>query len=156
MRVKLAHSECGTVVASSTSITCTLATSAAAGSWDVQVTDASGLIPVDAGVPNINVSLTISTISPSIDLNQLGGDKLVLAGMGFDTVTDGTVVSFNDGSSCDVTSSSSTQLECTVSGFATDTLDSATPYIATVSVNSVTDATQSVSILATKQSGLTV
>ena len=43
-----------------------------------------------------------------------------------------------------------------VSGFTTATLDSATPYAATVSVNSVTDSTQSVAILSTKQSGVSV
>ena len=156
VKVKLANSECGTVTASSTSITCTLITSASAGSWDVQVTDASGLIPVDTATAKIDVSLTISNIDPSLDLNQLGGDILLMTGTGFDVLTSNTVVSFSDGSTCEVTSSSPTQLECVVSGFVTDMIDSTTPYTATVSVNSVTDSTQSVSILSTKKSGLSV
>ena len=108
VKVKLANSECGTVTASSTSITCTLTTAAAAGSWVVQVTNASGLIPVDTTVATIDVSLTVSNIDPSLDLNQLGGDILVITGTGFDLLTINTVVTFDDGSSCDVISSSST------------------------------------------------
>ena len=47
-------------------------------------------------------------------------------------------------------------MECTVSGFDASTLDSAAPYSLSVVVNSVTDATQSVEILSTKQSGVSV
>ena len=42
------------------------------------MTDPSGLIPVDASVAKINVSLSVTSISPSTDLNQLGGDILTL------------------------------------------------------------------------------
>ena len=47
-------------------------------------------------------------------------------------------------------------MECIVSGFDASTLDSATPYSLSVVVNSVSDATQSVEILSTKQSGVSV
>lgn len=137
-------------------ITCILTVPAAAGSWDVRVTDASGLIPVDSTVPKINVGLTVTSISPSTDLNQLGGDVLTLAGEGFDTITDNTQITFSDGTGCDITSTSSGSIECIVSGFNTATINSSTPYTATVSVNSVTDSTQSVMILSTKQSGVSV
>lgn len=43
-----------------------------------------------------------------------------------------------------------------VSGFDASTLNTANPYTVTLSVNSVTDATQTVTILATKQSGVSV
>jgi len=154
--VKLANSECGTVTATATQITCTLTTSAAAGSWDVKVIDAFGLTPADAATPKINVGLSVTNVSPNVDLNQLGGDILVLTGTGFDTLADNTQIVFGDGTACDVQSTSPTQLECMVAGFDEASLDSSTPYTATVSVNSVTDATQSVQILPTKQSGVSV
>ena len=142
--VKLANSECGVITASTTQITCTLTTSPAAGSWDVKVTDASGLIPVDASVGKINVALTVTAVSPSTDLNQLGGDTLTFTGEGFDNLAANTQITFSDGTSCDVTATSSTQVDCMISGFLEASLDSSTPYTATVSVNSVTDSTQSV------------
>lgn len=67
--VKIANSVCGTVTASATQITCTLSEPAAAGSWNVKVTDLSGLIPVDASVATIDVALSVSSISPSTGLN---------------------------------------------------------------------------------------
>ena len=106
--VKLANSECGVITASTTQITCTLTTSSAAGSWDVKVTDASGLIPVDASVGKINVGLTVTTVSPSTDLNQLGGDTLTFTGEGFDNLAANTQITFGDGTACDVTATSST------------------------------------------------
>ena len=142
--VGLANSQCGTVTATSGQITCTLTTPAAAGSWDVKVTDASGLIPVDASVAKINVGLTVTSISPSTDLNQLGGDILTLEGTGFDSITDNTQIAFSDGTTCDVISTTSSSLECMVSGFDATAINSSTPYTVSLSVNSVTDSTQSV------------
>ena len=74
------------------------------------MTDLSGLIPVDASVAKINVSLTVSSISPSTDLNQLGGDILTLSGSGFDTIADNTSITFSDGTSCDITSTMSSTI----------------------------------------------
>ena len=54
------------------------------------MTNASGLIPVEASVAKIDVGLTVTGVSPATDLNQLGGDILSLTGTGFDTVIDNT------------------------------------------------------------------
>ena len=43
-----------------------------------------------------------------------------------------------------------------VAGFNEATIDASTPYTVTVSVNSVTDSSSSVGILATRQNGVTV
>jgi hypothetical protein len=45
VKVQIANSECGTVTATDTQITCTLNAGAAAGSWDVKIIDANGLTP---------------------------------------------------------------------------------------------------------------
>jgi len=69
VRVVLGNAECGTVTASETEITCTLGVLPAAGSWDVQVYDPKGLVPIADAVVKIDVALTVSAISPSTDLN---------------------------------------------------------------------------------------
>ena len=102
--------------------------------------DESGLVPIDASVAKINVGLSVTSISPSTGLNQLGGDILTISGTGFDTAADNTQVTFSDGTSCEIVSTMSTSLECVVSGFDSATLNTSTPYTVTVSVNSVTDS----------------
>jgi len=92
----LGNTKCSSISASDTQITCTLDFLPAAGSWDVQLYDNKGLIPLAAGVAKIDVSLVVSSISPSTGLNQLGGDLLTLSGTGFDTNTENTVVTFSD------------------------------------------------------------
>ena len=66
---------------------------------------------------------------------------MTITGTGLDIITENTQVIFSDGTSCDVTSTMPTWLECIVSGFDEATLDSSTPYTVTVTVNSATDAT---------------
>ena len=48
--VAVANSVCGTVTASSTEITCTLNAGAAAGSWDIKVSDLNGYTPKESTV----------------------------------------------------------------------------------------------------------
>jgi len=94
--VAVANSKCITVTATATQITCTLDIAPAAGSWNVKVTDVNGLIPIASGVAKISVALTVSSVSPNNNLNQLGGDELVFTGTGFDTIKDNTQVVFSD------------------------------------------------------------
>lgn len=120
------------------------------------MTDLSGLIPIDSSASTIDVSLSLTSVSPASGLNQLGGDFLYLSGSGFDQVADNTSITFSDGTTCEVQSTRHDQIECMVSGFDSASIDSSTPYTLTVSVNGVTDSSQSVNILATKQSGVSV
>jgi len=157
IRVRLANSECGTITSSSTtSITCTLSHGAAAGSWYVQLTDASGLAPISTAVSAINIALSISSVSPSTGLNQLGGDLITFTGTGFDTTLDSTSIAFSDGTTCTATATSDTSLTCEVDGFNASTLDTVNPYTSTVTVNGVANSSQSVTLLSTKQSGVSV
>ena len=156
VKVKFSNAECIVQSGTNVQITCTLSISPAAGSWDVRVTDLSGLIPVDAAVAKIDIALVVTSVSKTTDLNQLGGDTLTLSGTGFETSLDSTTVTFSDGTSCTTTSTSSLELVCVVDGFDSATLDPSTPLTMTATVNSVTDASQTVSILPTKQSGVSV
>ena len=153
IRVVLGNTECGTITASATEITCTLAVLPAAGSWDVELYEPSGLVPIATGVAKIDVALVVTSISPNSDLNQLGGDELTLVGTGFDKDMTKVGIAFSDSTKCDVTSSSATEVKCIVAGFNSATLDVANPYTTTVTVNSVPNTDRSVQLKATKQSG---
>ena len=102
--VELGNAKCGTVTASATEITCTLAVYPAAGSWDVRVYEPKGLVPIKADTAKITVALVVNSITPNTDLNQLGGDVLTIAGRGFDAVTAATTITFKDNSKCDIVS----------------------------------------------------
>lgn len=53
---------------------------------NVEVYDENGLIPIGTGASGIDISVTVSGISPSTDLNQLGGNTLTITGTGFPSV----------------------------------------------------------------------
>lgn len=156
VKVRFANSECSSVTATDTEITCTLGTGAAAGSWNVKVSDANGLTPLHADVVAIDVALSVDTITPYTDLNQLGGDILTITGTGFDLVTSSTDITFSDGTGCLILTSTDTEMTCEVDGFDTAALDTETPYSVTITVNGVEDTSQTVTLLDSKQSGTTI
>jgi hypothetical protein len=95
VKVQIANSRCEEVTASETEITCTVDVGVAAGSWDVQVSDANGLIAKQVDVATIDVPLVVESVTKTdmtagrrmlldTDLNQLGGDILTITGTGFD------------------------------------------------------------------------
>jgi len=139
VKVALGNTQCGTVTATATEITCTLSALPAAGDWDVQVSDLKGLVPIQTDLAKINVPLVITSVSPASNLNQLGGDELTIAGSGFHTVAD-TKITFSDSTGCDVKSVSPTEVKCIVAGFDKDNLKIADGYTTTIEVNSVTNA----------------
>ena len=121
------------------------------------MTDVNGLTPKEETVGTIDVSLTISDVSPNTGLNQLGGDILTLTGEGLDQITENTSVTFSDGTICIMQTTSASEATCMVDGFDPDTLDSSTPYEVTVTVNGVENTNPiSVEILPEKQSGFSV
>ena len=150
VRVVLGNVACGTVTATETSITCTLAESPAAGSWDVEVYEPKGRVPLATGVAKIDVALVVTAISPNTGLNQLGGDVLTLTGTGFDKVMTNVAVAFSDSTTCAVQTSTATQVTCLVNGFDKTAINTSAPYPATVTVNTVTNSDHGVSVLATK------
>ena len=66
VKIRISNSECIDVTASDTEITCTLNVGAAAGSWDVQVSDANGLTPKQVDVVAIDVALKLK-MHPDLD-----------------------------------------------------------------------------------------
>jgi len=156
VKVIIGNTECGTVTASATSITCTLSVLPAAGAWNVEVYDPSGLVPVKSDVAKINVALVVTSVSPATALNQLGGDVLTITGTGFDKDMSKVGIAFSDTTKCDVQSASPTEIKCLVAGFDKTKINSSTPYAATVTVNTVNNADKSVGIKETFQKGQTI
>lgn len=147
IRIVLGNTECGNIVATDTQITCDLDVLPAAGSWNVELYDPSGLTPIETSVAKIDVVLVVSGVSPATGLNQLGGDLLTLSGTGFDTNTADTTVALSDGTTCTVTGATPTTLNCIPTGFDLTTDASSTPRTMTVTVNSVVNTDQSVEML---------
>ena len=153
VRVVLGNAECGTVTASETSITCTLAVLPAAGSWDVEVYEPKGRVPIASTVSKISIPLVVTSITPDSNLNQLGGDVLTLTGTGFDKDMSKVSVAFSDSTTCTIQSSSATEVKCLVNGFDKTALNTSSAYATTVTVNTVANSDRSVNLLSTKQSG---
>ena len=52
-----------------------------AGTWIPQVRTANGSIP-NTGAP-INIPLVVTSVTPNLNINYLGGDILTIVGSGF-------------------------------------------------------------------------
>jgi len=84
------------------------------------VTDEFGVIPIDSAVALIQVPLTVTNVSPSIDLNPYGGTFLTISGTALpQSLTEGSAceVTFSDGSKCEIVALSGTAIRCMTSGF---------------------------------------
>ena len=68
-------------------------------------------------------------------------------------VSDISTVAFSDGTVCDLLTSEDTKITCLVAGFDDATLDTVNPYTVSITVNSISDATQTVTLLTDKQIG---
>ena len=131
VRVKFGGVECAatTIVASDTSISCELSSYPESGSWIVEVIGQYGKVVIDeATVTAIDISLIVGSISPSTLINQNGGDTFVIQGQGFSANREQMNVQFSDGTSCNITTSSDTQLECVADEFDVNTMDTASAY----------------------------
>ena len=111
------------------------------------------MIPLEVTQACIDVALVIDSISPSVDLNQLGGDILTFTGTGFDSDTANTVIVFSDETTCIVQSAIDTELKCLVDGFDVAQLDIVNAYDMSIAVNDVINTDQSLMLKSTKQSG---
>ena len=98
---------CGTITGDDTSRSCTLSHLPYGGSHNVEYYDSNGLV-TSSGLTEISVDMSITSVSPTSDLNQNGGDVLTIAGNGFPNVASYVTVEFADGTFCSVDSSTPT------------------------------------------------
>lgn len=107
--VKLGNVGCGVTTGTATQITCTLTSGPAAGTYAaVEVLSVDGRVPVDPAVTAITVALQITTVSPTTNLNQSGGDTVTITGTSLPWNPNELQVSFSDGTNCQVVESSDT------------------------------------------------
>lgn len=146
--VRLGDVGCGPTTGTATQITCTLTAGAAAGTYaKVQVQSADGLVPVDASVTPITVSLSGISVTPNSNLSHAGGNELTITGMGLPQTTDQITVSFSDGTECRVTSTSDSEARCTPNRFDPNSIDTVNPYTVTVNVNGESDSSASLMLM---------
>jgi hypothetical protein len=125
---EFAGTECTISSSSDSSIECDLAHAPAAGTHYGKVRGKCGHFDYKSA-PTVDVPLVVSGVSPSAGLNKLGGDLLTISGSGFPTET-APVVTFDDGTACNIKSSAPAEIKCITGRFGVDG-----DYVLTVSVN---------------------
>lgn len=94
-----------------TTITCSLDDTRVSGNWLVDILTVHGLTPTTV-TTNINVPVSVSNISPSVDVNYLGGTIMTIDGDNFGYDPSVISVTYADGTSCDILSVSMIQITC--------------------------------------------
>lgn len=95
------------------------------GEWAPEVRDAYGLAPIASGFSTYLVDIVVSSVTPDTELNQAGGQELIITGSGFPasmTTEHSVVISFSDGidtSYCSITSMTPTEIHCVTQPFET-------------------------------------
>ena len=82
-KIEMGYLDCSNIVFATDQITCDLAGDLPAGSWFPIVTEDSGRVKIDHSVSAQVVEWEITSVTPSIDLNPAGGDKITIVGTNF-------------------------------------------------------------------------
>lgn len=122
----LGYVDCAVGTNDETQITCTLEYPLIAGSWKPEIKDSKGLIGTCSDTCEaVTVPLAVTSVQPSSGLNPAGGDTIVIAGEGFPSMTtlgdDVLALTFDDGTICDLTLSTPTEMQCQTRAFTPDT-----------------------------------
>ena len=105
--IKFAGTECDTttVTADGSNIECDLQFNPAGGVWDAFAFGTDGRVLLDSVLTQISIPIQVDSVTPNSDLNQNGGDILTFSGIGFPLNTNDISVTFSDGTSCTVITS---------------------------------------------------
>lgn len=140
--ISVGGTKCGTPTKkTATEIVCKLPSTLSAGNWDATIQTASGSVPIKAGVAKIVAPLTVTSVTPNTNLNQMGGDVLTIAGTGFDAVTMASnTVALTDGTKCPVSAATAIEIKCTTEKLVkTSPADIAKANPVIVTVNKITN-----------------
>ena len=74
-------------------------------------------MPYANGVAAHTVAVTITSVSPDVDINRNGGQVITITGTGFPNEASVTKIEFTDGTLCHVSSASSTEIVCEIEEF---------------------------------------
>ena len=127
---------CTTSSISDTQIVCALDEEAVAGEWIVHIESDEGFVPTTI-TDAIRIELQVTSVSPDLDINYLGGDFITFTGVNFGYDPSVISVTLDDGTECVVLSVVQEELVCMPNRM-TETVNS-TPVL-TISVNGVEDS----------------
>lgn len=118
-------------------INCTLNDTRVSGNWIVVVNTQYGLVPNEV-TTEITIPVNVTSVSPMTDINFLGGDVMTISGDNFGYDTSAIMVTYDDGTTCDVIAADMTRFKCLNRRF---TAGAAVAQGMQISINNLTDAT---------------
>jgi hypothetical protein len=92
-------------------IVCELEDTVVSGDWKAYILTEYGLIP-NAIASSIEIPVVATAISPNVDVNYLGGDIMNITGDSFGYDISAISVTYQDGTTCDVTYANMTYILC--------------------------------------------
>ena len=95
-------------------------------------------MPIDGSVVALDVTLTVSSVTPGDYLSPMGGNEILIYGTNFPHSLNpysSVTVEFTDGTQCTMISSTSTEMQCRTNEFSTTGTQSVI-----VTVNGITDS----------------
>lgn len=136
LNITLGPISCTQTSVSETEIKCTLDDTRVSGEWIAVLVSDSGLIPNEISTA-ISIVASVSSISPSTDINFLGGTEMTITGDSFGYDTSVISVTYVDGTECVVSAVDMTSITCVNSRFTSDADETQT---LTVSINNAVDS----------------
>jgi hypothetical protein len=100
------------VQSTNTSVVCDLADTITSGDWVVVYLSEHGFIPNEI-ITTIDVPVNVTAVSPSTDVNFLGGDVMTITGTSFGYDVSNITAVWSDGTVCTVTSALMDSITCT-------------------------------------------
>jgi len=135
--VTIADQECdtGSHNAIETAITCSLTEVPVAGNTNVILKTSEGVVALADGVPELEIDITVTTVTTAQDLNRFGGSTVEISGTNFGY--DASVISVimtADGTVCDVYYAAGTTITCVTNEVVeiSDCLDNAPTLTVTI------------------------
>lgn len=110
-RIRLGPVSCTPLTLSAETITCQLDDTRVSGEWIVRIVTIYGRIPNEIST-TIDVPVVANSVSPSTDVNYLGGDVMTIVGDSFGYDESAITVTYDDGTICDVTDVAMTEITC--------------------------------------------
>jgi hypothetical protein len=126
-----------------TEINCTLNDTRVSGNWIVSILTQEGITP-NTIATNISIPVNATAVTPTTDINYLGGDLMNITGDNFGYNISAISVVYADGTVCNVTEANMTWFTCRNSRFTTG---AASSQGMTVTVNELTSTALNVTLI---------
>lgn len=144
-RIRLGPVGCTPQSLSADTIVCQLDDTRVTGEWKARIVTIYGLIPNEIST-TIDVPVVADSIAPDTDVNYLGGDVMTISGDSFGYDESVIEITYADGTICDVTSVTMTEITCVNRKFSSESSGSSQQV--TIVINGVSDSSLQVNLLA--------